>query len=801
MPSPEGFNPELGTKFVYDQTKQAGLHASLPIEKTAESLRREGEQISNDPLPKLDAYFKNLQERHSMFSDTPDDLVAAEQQEARREAMLETYSVPVNEETAEAFFAFNRKIAREQGITLDTDSMPMEIKIDDIQRIHDDQLLQLTQWTDELRSTENGYPIWFQYWVLTNVLKLKAYNDQTDRFDRRGRVDFALFPELDRESLALTYDALRQHLSGEELDLINEDGELAAMLKTGNFAKIYGEAQNYGYKITDELKASVDGEWHDFTQSEDSIESQALSELVRKYRTGWCTSGEATAHTQLSRGDFYIYCTPGEDGQREVPRVAIRMEDGLVAEVRGINSKQELEPELADAVMERAKTLSGGQEYFQKAADMKRLAELDKKKAADPDYELTVDELRFLHQVDRDIVGFGYGIDSDPRILELLEGRDDRKDLAAIFGCSPEQICMDQQEFFDNAYVGNVYRYMDSGLTLNKTTVDKFLREHELKLPRHIRGSLYFEYGVTSLDDITLPEKVGGTLGLRQLTDPNGLVLPESVGGAVMLDNLENGGELGIALPKSVGKNLYLPKLKNGRGVVMPESVGNQIILSSLINADGLTMPNHVGGDIDMPNMEDGSGLEFPELLYGDLDLGALRSGAGIKFPATILGTLNINSMQGGKETILPKRVGDDLGMSYALDVSGIEFPDAVGGTLWLHDLKTANGITLPRECRGSIMLNSLVTAEGLQFPEGVGGSINLHDLKTAYGLVLPKSVVGSVELDSLPSTEELVLPEIVGGLVVLQSISEADHEQLVEQRPDLRILYETRDIFDPEWE
>ena len=68
----------------------------------------------------------------------------------------------------------------------------------------------------------------------------------------------------------------------------------------------------------------------------------SLAQSLRSWNTGWCTAGTRTAAHQLSMGDFYVYYTQDEEGKDVVPRVAIRMEDGSVAEVRGINPDQNL---------------------------------------------------------------------------------------------------------------------------------------------------------------------------------------------------------------------------------------------------------------------------------------------------------------------------------------------------------------------------------------------------------------------------------------------------------------------------
>ena len=73
--------------------------------------------------------------------------------------------------------------------------------------------------------------------------------------------------------------------------------------------------------------------------------------------------------------------------------------------------------------------------YQQKISDMKKLTKIYKEYQL---RELTAKELRFLYEIDKKIVGFGYK--KDPRIEEILNNRNIKKDLSLIFECSEEEI-------------------------------------------------------------------------------------------------------------------------------------------------------------------------------------------------------------------------------------------------------------------------------------------------------------------------------------------------------------------------
>ena len=143
------------------------------------------------------------------------------------------------------------------------------------------------------------------------------------------------------------------------------------------------------------------------------------------------------------------------------------MEGDNVGEVRGVNHRQELEPELVDIAQERYHELPGGEIYDKKAADMKEMTaiynkcfKIDKgtgeKIYLNP--ALTKDELTFLYEINFPIEGFGY--DKDTRIAELRNKRDPKEDAPIVFECQPEEIAWSEQEISPGtkAYIGPLFK-------------------------------------------------------------------------------------------------------------------------------------------------------------------------------------------------------------------------------------------------------------------------------------------------------------------------------------------------------
>lgn len=445
---------QSGASFLHD--KNPDFHASQEVTAVTDYLRAHGEAIPNQPDVKIAAYLGFLADK-----DYVNDGVQTGNQ-ASMERQIEAASVDLTPENAHAYVKFQARVAREQGYgdVIDPETMDDKEKLHMLRLVRADQQGQLTEWVQELNSDENHYPEWFKHWMFENVKRHTTFNEdlgkngQPKGYEKRSASSFVLFPELDRQSVSLVFDALTEKLGGDPMGF--EYDNMRKLLGKANFAELYAEAQNYGFKITDTLKAVMTGSWRDFHQSDRKADAEALSALVKSYRTGWCTAGVETAAVQLQGGDFYVWCsTNPETGQDEVPRIAVRMENGSIAEVRGIigGRKQELEPELMDVVMGKIKDLPGGEEYFQKAENMKRVTMLEKLLVANPDAELTTEQVRFLYEFDGPIIGFGYGnyggFGRDPRVDELRALRGER-DLPPLKELAVEYV----RESFEAAFAG-----------------------------------------------------------------------------------------------------------------------------------------------------------------------------------------------------------------------------------------------------------------------------------------------------------------------------------------------------------
>ena len=416
-----------GSSFLHE--RNPNLHTSVEVEAVAGYLRAGGEAIPNEPADKISAYLGFLANRDYVN----DGILTGDQSSIDRQ--IDAHVIKA-EDVPEGYFELQRRIAREQGHG--DIQITSEMRRQMTEAVQADQKVGLGKWVEYLGGDDGGYPDWFKSYAWTSVTKLGTYDKDKGEFQKRSRGTTAPYPELNREALAYVYDVLnKSRVEGEKVDGGANDEQLQKLLKGGNFGKLYAHAVLEVTPDSPELRNEVRGSWTKFNQTDDPRTARRLSGSLQGHGTGWCTAGESTASIQLRGGDFFVYYTRDEDGKDTVPRVAIRMEQGRVAEVRGVNAAQELESEMADITAEQLKDLPGGEEYIRKAEDMKRLTAIEKKITANSEAELSGEELRFLYELDHEIQGFGY--EADPRVKEIrtLRGDRDKPELARIL---PESI-------------------------------------------------------------------------------------------------------------------------------------------------------------------------------------------------------------------------------------------------------------------------------------------------------------------------------------------------------------------------
>lgn len=585
----------------------------------------------------------------------------------------------------------------------------LEAKFD---QIINEQKESLNIWLDFFISDSKSYPTWVKYWAFKGMLKIGNYNKKTGNFNKRDKNTLAPFIELNKEALIISMNQIIDYLDNN----FNENS-LKAIIKNGSFPKIY---QFNSKKVLSKNKLTNEGKWIKYEQ--ESVED--LKKLIKSLQgkgTNWCTTNKRIAKYQLGLGDFYVYYTYDEKQKPTIPRLAIRMENDEIFEIRGLEFNQNIESDLIAILAEKLEEFPNKKVYKKKVNDMKILTYIYNKWKSKQ--ELTLADLSFLYQVDDKISYFGY--DQDPRINEILINRNQKSDLARIFNCEEKFIG------FTESDLTRKLKYFHDNINLNIETIET------LELPQYVRKNVYLN-NLISIKKLKLPKYIGGDLRLNKLVNVQNLKLPDKIKGSLYLNNLTSIE----VLPKAVGKSLYL---------------------SSLTSFEGLTLPSNLLGSLDLRSLTHLDLLEFPQTI-DNLYLSSLTSSKALKLPSEVKGNLDLSSLITIEGLTLPEFIGKSLYLNSLINIKNVQFQDEMEGSLYLNSLKSAQNLKLPYEINGNLNLSSLIN--NLKLPEFIGGDLDLRSLTKIKKL--PEFIGGTLYLNNLLNIETIKLPKYVGKIVIL---------------------------------
>ena len=749
-------NNYQGEKFLDKIYKD--LHLSEIVMHTANK--------SDDKYQKIEKYMKRLEDVTKRASEH--DKINLIKIYYYKKYVIKEQNVP------ESYFRKQEKIALDRGyghVKYDEKTKKQEIE-----HIINEQKASLDTWLDYFFSKDTDmYPTWFKYYVFQGMLKLGFFDKEKNSYTKRTESTVKPFIELNREALSLIYSELIKVLNKENID----DKKLNELINNGSFSKLYSYAILKLDSVKDDGFKSDDGIWKKYNKGSNP---EILFNDINGKGTGWCTAGGIeTARDHINGGDFHVYYTKDREGNYTKPRIAIRMNGNQIAEIRGISENQNIEANMEKVVDKKLEEFPDRDKYKKKVKDMEMLTYIYTKHQNKG--ELTKVDLRFLYEIDNKITGFGY--QKDPRIEELLQGRNVRKDLALVLDCKEENISLTK----DEALRGNViYHYGD--LFLFDLTSAK-----GLELPNAIGGDLYLS-DLTSAEGLELPDKIGGDLGLRGLTSTEGLKLPDKIVGDLYLGSLRSAE--GLKLPNEIGGDLDLSGLTSTEGLKLPDKIGVSLDLNGLRSAEGLKLPDEIKGSLNLRGLRSAEGLKLPDKIGGILDLSGLRSAEGLKLPNEIEAYLDLSGLTSAEGLKLPDKIRDGLDLNGLRSVEGLKLPSEMGGGLDLSGLTSTEGLKLPDKVGGSLFLNGLRSAEGLKLPDKIGVSLALNGLRSAEGLELPDKIDGDLYLRSITSTEGLKLPDKVGGSLYLNSLRSAKGLKLpteIEGEFDLSCLTSTEGL------
>lgn len=429
--------------------KYQDLTGSKPVERAVRKAKQDKERVfaPHSREERIQAYLGRL-----------DKIVEDERGwELLKRKILKEFTIDANDEgtltkVAHGLYESEKRIAIEQGRGRDIEQLGSDEEIINKYKtlVHEKQDIQeksLQAWLDYLHQNDAEYPTWFRYFVVRNLERMGTLDKEKGEYSKRNSNTVAPFPELNSEALGFVYRMLTTGVGHQEFNTEPEKREeLIKLVQKKDFIKLYTFAQ---IETAGQLnRESIQGEWVKYNQGSDH---HILEDALRGKGTGWCTA-EGSAYAHLQGGDFYVYYTRGTGGIYSEPRIAIRMDGDSLGEVRGVNHRQELEPQLLDIAQEKYHSLPGGEKYDKKSEDMKMVTKLTQKQEKGEPF--TKDDLTFLYELNSPIEGFGY--EKDPRIEESRKQRNLEEDLPIIFECTENQIAYKKEDLNENtkAYIG-----------------------------------------------------------------------------------------------------------------------------------------------------------------------------------------------------------------------------------------------------------------------------------------------------------------------------------------------------------
>lgn len=669
------------------------------------ALRRFGIQgILGDKVSGLSAreqvseYFKQIDQRYSL---------ALIEKATFEELKTEWLNRALIREVPQSYIDHQRTIARQNGEQSDFDRAFNQNAA--LNLLQEQQKESFLRWFDYVMGPDIEVAPWLRYILLEELLGIGIYNPNSNKFSERTMETTGPYPSLNSEAFGRVYQVLDAYYGGRHAEI---EPYLLAMIQNDErraFANIYA----LRLEQLDQLGKNFDlnvtqGRWTKYTKG-DSNHALELFNSLQGQNTGWCTADSCrTANTQVEGGDFYVYYSDDFNGESTVPRIAIRMVDDQIKEIRGRAKDQNPDSQIADTNILEVKLKEfgiEGEKYKTRVEHMRRLTVMDKKHRNNE--FLSLDDLRFLYEIDEKIQGFGYS--QDPRIAEIISERNVRADISHVLNIHYDQVSLTNAEALSG---GTIYHRGDLELPSRANA-------EGLALPQYVSGDVNLR-SLTTAEGLILPRHIGGGLYLNSLSNAEGLALPQYVGGILKLASLARAE--GLSLPQYVGKDIDLHSLSTAEDVTFPQQVGGGIYLNSLSNADSLTLPLHIGGDLNLKSLNNAKDLIFPKHMVGQLNLSSLTSSESLSLPQYVGGSLHLDRLARAKDLTLPQHVGGDLYLSLLASMDGLALPQYVGGHLNLRSLTSEKSLNLPRHVGGHILLNPRTATGDLIQPQFHGG-------------------------------------------------------------------------------
>ena len=653
---------------------------------------------SDTPEEKIKKYMERLEKSHNKAKDNKHKMNILKQF---------YYNKYVIKTLPESYINLQKKIAHEQGYgNIDiTKTMKQEMLF----QIQTEQKNSLNRWIEYFCSDDAMYPMWFKNYAFEGMLKLGVFDKEKKEFLKRTKNTSAPYIDLNREVLAKVYDVLIHQIGENKLSNLEEQ----ALANGESFKKLY----TYFLKkvIEQDKSQETEGIWIKYEQGSDY---HPLLESLQGKNTGWCTAGETVAREQLENGDFYVYYTKDKNNEYKNPRIAIRM-DGktTIGEIRGIAKDQNLEPHMGKILDEKLNEFPDKKDYQKKVKDMKYLTILEKKQ--EEGLEFSFDDLIFLYQINDKIDGFGW--ESDPRIMEIIQKRNAKKDLSIILKIPENEIAIKLNDFEENKNI----RFFCGDLNWTEDKVPSYFSKLQV---------------------------IFGNADFRNITNSLGLESLQSIKGNALFHSLTNAE--GLSLLQNIEGNAYFFSLTSAKGLELLQNIEGDAYFDSLTSSKGLESLQNIEGDAYFYRLTSAKGLESLQNIEGDAYFDSLTSAEGLTSLQQIAGDANFNKIT---------------------DAKGLESLKNVGGNAYFHRLTSAEGLTSLQQIARDANFDEITYAKGLESLQKIGGNAYFDSLIRAEGLTSLQQIAGDANFDKIAYAKGLESLQNIGGHAFFYSLIKAD--------------------------
>lgn len=368
-----------------------------------------GSQDGNPRIRRASAYINRLEE---LIGE--DNQVRTERQKKLERRLwdqaVESLVMQAND-IPERRFEMQREMIRNEGCNLikTFDDAEKDLLIQHIQTQQRDSA---REWADYLNREDLAYPAWFKLYAWDGMSKLGEFDKDKLMFKKRDRSTAAPYPNLNREAVEKIYHMIDGYLKNQS----PSDQEVAALLESGNFNKIYSTMMTDGKLLIETPTNSddVQGQWVEYSiQDVDKLTKAAEC-------TGWCIDHRAEALDQFLhksgvdyrygidvsglnlRSRFWLFHLQDQSSGKIADRgsVAIRLGvDGAVDGIYGLKTRpnkndQRVEEVLMPLVEAKTQELDKGISYFEHFVNNSRLTEIDQKMQAGQ--QLALADIKFV---------------------------------------------------------------------------------------------------------------------------------------------------------------------------------------------------------------------------------------------------------------------------------------------------------------------------------------------------------------------------------------------------------------------